>query len=526
MGSCTLALFTLICVYASLVAGQANRTVDDFSPLLSYSPVDAVTHLDTTDFDVTRLNNRTVAVMNSGSTASASLSMTLKFTGTALWLFFAKPATAAGRTSTASYTIFLDGAVVLDVGTTPLDADAVYGALAYSNTSLRLGAHEVTLRINDGGTTYFDYAVFTSDDPNPETSITPPVQPPASTGTQPKGTGTPDEESTATGGGKPKTNIAVIAGAVAGGVFLLLAACLAMLFLRRRRRRGGVHPRPIYNSPQRKPAQASKESASSGSTDKLTLAGGGALPHLPQHFAAQQPHKLEYKPAYGYSEDSDSVTGTSASDPDAEMRRMLAEQREIVAEYARPDPAAWGADEKKAPLGAQTLAPPAPPSSSSTSLAPSTSLGISNPDPAAWGVDEKKKALPLTQQPGAPPAPPSSTSLAHSSALESARPDPTAWGVDEKKKAPLTSTSLGIANPDPLAHSPSSLAPSASASTSLAHSPSLGILNPDPDPEMSRIAAQMRALQAQVARLEVERGTQLQLYPAGEEVPPPAYAGI
>jgi hypothetical protein len=81
--------------------------------------------------------------------------------GTAFWLFLAEPLPTAARTSTASYTIFLDRAEVLDVGQTPLAARVVYGALAYSNTSLSLGAHEVTMRINDGGTAYFDYAVFT-----------------------------------------------------------------------------------------------------------------------------------------------------------------------------------------------------------------------------------------------------------------------------------------------------------------------------------------------------------------------------
>ncbi|KAJ6584189.1 hypothetical protein B0H10DRAFT_872849 [Mycena sp. CBHHK59/15] len=159
----TLALFTLVSTYAPLVAGQANHTVDDFSPLISYSPADAVTHLDTTGFDAVKLNNRTIAVLN--STVSASLSMTMKFTGTALWLFLAEPVPTAARTSTASYTIFLDGAEVLDVGQTPLAAYAVYGTPAYSNTSLSLGAHEVTMRINDGGTAYFDYAVFTRSQP-------------------------------------------------------------------------------------------------------------------------------------------------------------------------------------------------------------------------------------------------------------------------------------------------------------------------------------------------------------------------
>ncbi|KAJ6549743.1 hypothetical protein B0H19DRAFT_1264655 [Mycena capillaripes] len=356
----TLALFTLVSAYAPLVAGQANRTVDDFSPLISYSPVDAVPHLDTTGFDAAKLNNRTIAVLN--STLSASLSVTMKFTGTALWVFLAEPVPTAARTFTASYTIFLDGEEVLDVGQTPLAEHAVYGAAAYSNTSLSLGVHEVTMRINDGGTAYFDYAVFTSDDPSPEASLVP-VQP---TGSSSASASTSTGAAASVSAGAAKTHNAAIAGAIAGGVLLFLAAFLTLLLLRRRHRHG-AHPRPIYSSPPNRPGYGAKpqipaEPASSGSTDKLVLAdkpAGGASPpalvstasHTSQQSTSpirMQPHTLEYRPAQEYDEDDmTSNTGTSASYPDADVRRMLAEQRAIAAEHARPDPAAWGGDEKK-----------------------------------------------------------------------------------------------------------------------------------------------------------------------------------
>jgi hypothetical protein len=63
--------------YALLATGQANRTVDDFSPLITYTPATNVTHLDTTGFDVSKLYNGTIGIMN----ATDSMNMTLKFTG-------------------------------------------------------------------------------------------------------------------------------------------------------------------------------------------------------------------------------------------------------------------------------------------------------------------------------------------------------------------------------------------------------------------------------------------------------------
>jgi hypothetical protein len=153
-----------------------------------------------------------------------------------------------------------------------------------------------------------------------------------------------------------------------------------------------------------------------------------------------QPHTLEYRPAHEYDEDDmTSNTGTSASDPDGDVRRMLAEQRAIAAEHARPDPAVWGVDEKK-----------------------------------------KKKDF-----------------------------------LEQKESDPRTT----LAPTQSLSHRDTDAASSAG-----------GHPNPDPDPEMSSIAAQMRALQAQMSRLQVERelpggSTPLQLqYPS--EAPPPAYAGL
>jgi hypothetical protein len=161
-----------------------------------------------------------------------------------------------------------------------------------------------------------------------------------------------------------------------------------------------------------------------------------------------QPHILEYRPTHEYDEDDmTSNTGTSTSDPDADVRRMLAEQRAIVAEHARPDP-------------------------------------------AAWGVDEKKKGF-----------------------------------LKQLENNPRTTQTQTVAPMQSLAHRDAD----AASSTTIDSHPNADL---DPDPQMSSIAAQMRALQAQMARLQVERGvpggsTPLQVqYSSSEEAPPPAYAGL
>ncbi|KAJ7264538.1 hypothetical protein B0H12DRAFT_231051 [Mycena haematopus] len=143
----------LAALYTLTVEAQANRTVDDFAPLITYTPAADVTHLDTTGFDVTKLYNGTIGIMNSTDT----MNMTMQFTGTAVWLFVAKPQTT--DTFSDAYTIYLDGAEVDDVGDVDLETDAEYNNVAYSNEALHLGPHVVTLAAQS--VVYFDYAVFT-----------------------------------------------------------------------------------------------------------------------------------------------------------------------------------------------------------------------------------------------------------------------------------------------------------------------------------------------------------------------------
>lgn len=86
--------------------------------------------------------------------------MLISVTGSAVWLFFAKPASRDGFGTT--YNIFLDGAEVDDDGSFDETREAEYSVLAYSDESLDLGSHSVVLSATS--VVYFDYAVFTCVD--------------------------------------------------------------------------------------------------------------------------------------------------------------------------------------------------------------------------------------------------------------------------------------------------------------------------------------------------------------------------
>lgn len=80
MWAALLLLAASIAPWPPLVAGQANRTVDDFSPQIVYTPASAVTHGNLTGFDISKLYNGTISIMN--ATELDSVNMTMKFTGT------------------------------------------------------------------------------------------------------------------------------------------------------------------------------------------------------------------------------------------------------------------------------------------------------------------------------------------------------------------------------------------------------------------------------------------------------------
>ncbi|KAJ7183510.1 hypothetical protein C8R46DRAFT_1344321 [Mycena filopes] len=359
----TLLVLVLIIEYPTLTAGQANRTLDDFSPQITYTPASAVTHLDTTGFDRTKLYNGTIGVMNSSSTTEG-VNMTMHFTGTAVWLFLAQPSTTDGFGT--AFTVFLDGAQVDDVGEGSVPGDAAYADLGYSNTKLPPGPHSLVMASDPGLPLYFDYGVFTSNNPDPETSI-PPVLPSSSTAvsSSPASRITGDPASASQSGVVPKktgtSHVAAIAGAAAGAAVLIGAVIVLFLLCRRRRRQRPIIKSSSYQhhvnggEPQavwRPPGSPSEYGPASVMVDSVPHTAPSPSPSRfePQ---SQYPASRAQRQAveYGYPPQQQSPVLYTPTEDTGDVRRMLAEQRAIEAEYARPT--AWTVDEK-APVGART----------------------------------------------------------------------------------------------------------------------------------------------------------------------------
>ncbi|KAJ7098954.1 hypothetical protein C8R44DRAFT_947653 [Mycena epipterygia] len=563
-----LIIFTILLLNAPLVAAQANRTVDDFSPLLTYSPASAVTHLDTTGFAVGQLYNGTVAFMNGGQ---VSINMTMNFTGSAIWLFLAKPHSPGGFST--GFDIFLDGVAVDAIGSFDENVVAEYGVLAYSNEELKLGPHIVQLAADVGAPVYFDYGVFTSNNATPEVPI-PPVQPPSSSSSA---SGPNESSGTSTGTAPPgsqsqqtlkaTSHIVPIAAGVAGGVLLFLFVAGAC-FVVRRRRRGG--PGPIggerkYNTYYGPGAASGSGLDERGSQAALTAAHSSQrmlapdiptpvprsspsgnirdpfeaqvpaqqvystptadsrhpqvhqnAPNQAYYPSAPAPHQSQYqhqpqdeyspdthpgnanarpymistrtdtpplnrRPAemvvdtHPYSTNGDRhpydapPTNTHAADmalemdPGAQIRRVLAEQRAVEAEYARPRASAWP-DEKAAVRG---HASPSVSRNVSRNGSMRSTTGAS-----ASGRAQQTHAYPPAPHSPYPPSPNLNSPYPPSPNLNSAY-SPGA-------------NSLGHAR-------------------SVGHAGGVRMPTSPGDPAISNIAEQMRVLRAQVARLEVER---------------------
>ncbi|KAJ7254599.1 hypothetical protein C8J57DRAFT_615680 [Mycena rebaudengoi] len=283
-------------------AAQANRTVDDDSPLIQYSPASAVTHSILTGFEQNKLYNGTVALMNSSS--SDTVNMTLRFTGSAIWIFMAKPQTDpdAGAFAT-EYNIFVDGLSQSHSFSLDQSSDAEYADLAFSNETMPLGPHTIEMSIPGGAIAYFDYAVFRSNDPKPETTI-PPIFPSSSSASQ---TSTqrsdptrapPTTQNSAHSSGKPL--LVPIIGAAAGAVVLIILGITGVILCRRRARRRGLagsnSPRPLMLNedpplPYSQPIYRERETPSpmgrirsvSSSQPQFVPVSASPLPHYPEH---------------------------------------------------------------------------------------------------------------------------------------------------------------------------------------------------------------------------------------------------
>ncbi|KAJ7339915.1 hypothetical protein DFH08DRAFT_248034 [Mycena albidolilacea] len=529
-------LAVVLTIYASVAEAQANRTVDDFSPLITYTPASNVTHTNTTGFDVTKLYNGTISIMN--ATTNTAVNMTLKFTGSAIWLFLAKPQTSDSDTFGAAYTIFLDGAEVDDEGSLDMETDAEYADVAFSNDKMHLGPHEVTLSTE--GIVYFDYAVFTSNDPTPETTI-PPVKPlpsssSASSTSKAKSTSNPAASPSESGALKSKSHIPVIAGAAAVVVFLLGAGIAVFICMRRRRRVGGApqvhyapggeHPgtyapgggypgtmygqgqQPVYGSVD--PSKYASEAAlltpiptmSQQTQSHSPYHSNYALPNGPVEYVAP-PHSQSHSQSHSFNQaPSESQLRPEPADPfayvqphDLAMQRVMVEQRAVEAEYAPPT--AWVVDEKNGrprPQYSHSLPPDASQSESQFQLQHRPPPN-STANPNLPRVLEKHRAAEAEYAAGA-------------------RPSATAWPVDEKR-APGLDVTVPSRTPSATGSWTGSGSGGGGAPSEPSYPPSPGSSSAHGHGEaaLSTIAAQMAALRAQVARLEGERREEM----------PPAY---
>ncbi|KAJ6548417.1 hypothetical protein B0H19DRAFT_1265254 [Mycena capillaripes] len=556
----------VLTVYTSLAKAQANRTVDDFSPLITYTPASNVTHLNTTGFDVTKLYNGTIGVMNVFDGFTETVNMTMQFTGTAVWLFLAIPETTEATDGFAdSYTIYLDGHTVFFGFDDNLPSDAQYGTLAFSNDTMDLGPHTVILSAT--AVVYFDYLIFTSNDPTPETTI-PSVQPPSSSASatsKAKNTAhpaaTPSQSGTAH---KSKSHVAVIAGAAAAVLLLLGAGIGVFLFLRRRRGRGaqqnyalgGGHPGSYDGQGQGQPVYGSDPAAYTFEAAFLrvpTTPSTSQHSHTPQsmpmplpplamqhdsqntyqyQMQSQYPPQPQYQPqpqssytppaptqSYNtppppasepYHPHSQSQQQHNPADPfayiqpqDAAMQRVMAEQRAVEAEYAPPT--AWVVEEKST-----SQSYPSHPHRHQSHLQTQPPLQQRQPQDA-FSYPQSHASNPNLQRM-------MEKHRAAEAEYASSRPTPAPTWPDERRFHPQDQMSPDVGNP-PQTPSPFSATQANLGGASDAYPPTLSSPGSSSahgwhgEGALSTMAAQMAALRAQVARLEGERREEL----------PPAY---
>ncbi|KAJ7501237.1 hypothetical protein B0H11DRAFT_1908544 [Mycena galericulata] len=531
----------LIAVYTPLAAGQANRTVDDFSPLITYSPAADVTHLDTTGFDLTQLYNGTIANMN----ASVDIvNMTLQFTGSAVWLFTAKPVTRGGYST--SYTIYLDGVDVDDSASFDQEDAAEYSDLAYSVEDLAVKPHTVILSASSD--LYFDYAIFTSNNRTPEAPL-PPVQAPSSSSTSPSGSSTNKSKSTSlsgSGGGagasqsagaKTTSHVGAIAGAAAGVLILLLGGGLACVLLRRRRqtRRGSTPEK--YNKAERPmrfsspygtggggggggPVHDPFRSDEGGGAQPVAYASETALLRVPTtHSTAASHHTttLAYVPP---TPSPPAVVPSPHAEFDSaqfdyQPQPQPQPQSEFHAQYQYPSPAP-PPPQQQHPAYPPSLPPSRAPSVSASGeryLRPPQSAHGYGPSP-----DEEYERMMAEQRaveaehtrPAEWGWPGAGAEKAVLAARLDNPPDPRAYGV-YPNAGPAMGPGIGTpggASPAPYTY-PLPQTPTPTPNARLGAQQNYTPTNNNPpnnDPALSSIAAEMRALRAQVARLEGGRG--------------------
>ncbi|KAJ7692233.1 hypothetical protein B0H17DRAFT_1061629 [Mycena rosella] len=200
--------------WSVVYATQINYTIDDASPLVQYRA--PVLDRNLTGFNSSLLFNNTVTFIP--ATAQDSPTISMNFTGTAIYIFVAYPA-GHNESFTSGFIARIDD--VPSGGWDLPNTAPLVNHLAYRNRTLSNGFHNVTLQIQPEWELYFDYAIYTSGDPDPT---------PSSSATSSQNTGNPGSSSASTS--KKKFPVGAVVGGILGG--LLLLALISTPFMLRR----------------------------------------------------------------------------------------------------------------------------------------------------------------------------------------------------------------------------------------------------------------------------------------------------
>ncbi|KAJ7020717.1 hypothetical protein C8F04DRAFT_1241780 [Mycena alexandri] len=307
-----------------VAATQANYTIDDASPLVTYR---GIVDRNVTGFDVGRLNNQTVTFI--APTPNDSPTISMNFTGSAIYVFVAYPS-GHNESFTSGFSARIDG--VAYGGWALANTAPLYNHLAYQNTTMDNGLHNFVMQIQPEWELYFDYAVYTSGDADPSSvppiasptgSATPPVSPPS---------------------GHKKIPVGVVVGSVIGAVVLAL---ISIIFILRRRATVKRKPNPYLETPDHRNIPLDKEVASptlipfplelpppTHLKGKHTLTLGVPNPASPMSGAEPSPLSATSDPALGLMAEEMRRIRTSVQ----RLERGLPEARDGGSMVQRPPP--------------------------------------------------------------------------------------------------------------------------------------------------------------------------------------------
>ncbi|KAJ7662716.1 hypothetical protein DFH06DRAFT_1190672 [Mycena polygramma] len=234
----------------TVIAVPKNNTIDDASGLVNYlgsSMFCAQCPAETLDAAVEHYNFNAREIHNdtlSSFQINVGGQLEFNFTGTALYIFLALPE----QNTWPPLRFSLDGIQVgsRDPGNPSSVSIAAYNVSVYSNSSIPDGAHTFRMDVAagvSGQIFFFDYAIYTSNDPDPSSSsvsLSSGTTLSSSSVSQSSGTTLPSSSHTlpiSADAPKKKPPVGAIAGAVIGAVALICMLVVGLIFARRMKRK-------------------------------------------------------------------------------------------------------------------------------------------------------------------------------------------------------------------------------------------------------------------------------------------------